>query len=246
MPADEKALTKKLAMVKFTRHRIVADESRIIYTNNNNQSVTISSEYISEKPSYFNIKKPGKVKDLRNVSGLDTEKLRRQFNAKATNKRFLSPKIYYGTVIHMLQNRRVGYPDTAWGNLHVSQYNHDKVDKKFLKFCNYIKTIRGENLTHFPRNMYIYKKKYNGYISNQTVQKGDIYLPDIYYFEIGHHVDGFVYAFPRSNYLQKFLTPKDNLSNKTTPETINLFSLNAFKLPQKTLVKTTIENYMKK
>ena len=51
--------------------------------------------------------------------------------------------------------------------------------KKFLKFYNYIKKICGENLTHFSRNMYIYKKKkHNGYISNQTVEKGDIYLPD--------------------------------------------------------------------
>ena len=119
--------------------------------------------------SCFNIKKPGQVKDLRNVSGLDREKLRLQFNVKATNKSFLSPKICYGTVIHMLQKHRVGYPDTTWGNLHVSQYYHD-TDNRFLKFYNYIKTIRGENLTHFPRNMYIYKKtkKHNDYISNQT------------------------------------------------------------------------------
>ena len=58
----------------------------------------------------------------------------------------------------MLQNQRVGYPDTTRGNIHVSQYYHDNADKIFLKFYNYIKTIRGEILTHFPRNMYIYKK----------------------------------------------------------------------------------------
>ena len=83
LSTDEKTLAKILAMVKFTRQRIVADESRIIYTNNNNQAVTISSECTSETPSYYNIKKPGQVKDLRNVSGLDREKLRRQFNVKA-------------------------------------------------------------------------------------------------------------------------------------------------------------------
>ena len=83
LSTDEKTLAKILAMVKFTRQRILADESRIIYTNNNNQAVTISSEYTSETPSHFNIKKPGQVKDLRNVSGLGREKLRRQFNVKA-------------------------------------------------------------------------------------------------------------------------------------------------------------------
>ena len=58
LSADERTFTKKLAVGKFTRHRTVVDESRIIYTNNNNQTVTISSEYTSEVPSYFNIKKP--------------------------------------------------------------------------------------------------------------------------------------------------------------------------------------------
>ena len=110
----------------------------------------------------------------------------------------------------MLQKHRVGYPDTTWGNLHVSQYYHD-TDNRFLKFYNYIKTIRGENLTHFPRNMYTYKKKHNGYISNQTVQKGDVYLPDFYYYDIGHHVAGFVlYAskkqFPFVNSQGQFIT----------------------------------------
>ena len=47
-------------------------------------------------------------------------------------------------------------------------------------------------------------------------------------------------------YTQKLLTPKDNLLNKTTPETINLFSKNIFKLPQETLVKRAIDNYIKK
>ena len=93
----------------------------------------------------------------------------------------------------MLQNHRVGYPDTTWGSLHVSQYYHDNVDKNFY---NYVKTIWGENLTHFPRSMYIYKKKHN-----QTIQKGDVYLPDFYYYDIGHHVADFVFTLPKSNHL---------------------------------------------
>ena len=57
---DEKLLTEKLAMGKFTKERFAVDESRIIYTNNNNQAANISSEYTSEIPSYFNIKKQDK------------------------------------------------------------------------------------------------------------------------------------------------------------------------------------------
>ena len=118
-------------MGKFTRHRIAVDESRIIYTNNDNQAVTIYSEYTSEMPSFFNIKKSGQVKGLKNFSGLDREKLRHQFNVKASNKWLFPPIIYYGTNIHMLQNHRIGYPDSTWGNIHVSQYYHDNADKIF-------------------------------------------------------------------------------------------------------------------
>ena len=64
LSADEKTLRKKIAMGKFTRHRIAVDESRIIYTNNDNQAVTIYSENTSEIPSFFDIKKPGQVKRL--------------------------------------------------------------------------------------------------------------------------------------------------------------------------------------
>ena len=66
--------------------------------------MTIYSENTSEIPSFFNIKKPGQVKGLRKVSGLDREKLRHQFNVKASNKWLFLPIIYYGTIIHMLQN----------------------------------------------------------------------------------------------------------------------------------------------
>ena len=100
-------------------------------------------------------------------------------------------------------------------------------------------------MTHFPRNMYVYIKN-NFFISNQAVQKGDIYLPDICYYNIGHHAAGFVIKLPKSNHLQKLLTPEDNLLSETNPEKINLFSKNIFKLPQETLVKTAIDNYIKK
>ena len=56
----------------------------------------------------------------------------------------------------------------------------------------------------------------------------------------------FVFTLQERNHFQKLLTPTDNLLNETTAETINLFSSNVFKLPQETLVKTLIENYIKK
>lgn len=158
MSADEKTLTKKLKISTLKRRKIAVDESRIIYTNIKTQVVTASSEYIVEKPLYFNAKKPGQVKDSSNVSAIDREKLRGQFNVKAASKWFLSPKIYYGRVIYMLQNQLVGYLEPTRGNLHVSQYYDGNVDKKILKFYNYIKTVHGENLIYFPRSMSVYKK----------------------------------------------------------------------------------------
>ena len=50
LSADEKILTKKIAMGKFTRHRIAVDESKIIYINNNNQAITTNN---NNQPDYF-------------------------------------------------------------------------------------------------------------------------------------------------------------------------------------------------
>ena len=52
---EGKTLTKKLAISKLTRRKIAVDESRIIYGNIKNQVVTVSSEYLAEKPLYFNM-----------------------------------------------------------------------------------------------------------------------------------------------------------------------------------------------
>ena len=89
-------------------------------------------------------------------------------------------------------------------------------------------------------------KKNNVYISNQAVPNSDVYLPDFHYYNIGHHVAGFVFTIPKGNHLQKLLTPTDNLLNEMTPERVNLFSKNIFKFPHETLVKTAINNYIKK
>ena len=72
------------------------------------------------------------------------------------------------------------------------------------------------------------------------------YLPEFYSYDLTYHVRGFIFTLTKSNDLQNFRTPKDNLINKMAPQKINLFSKNIFKLPQETLVKTAINNYIKK
>ena len=61
----QEKLTKKLTVSKLTRHIIAVDESRIIYANIKKQVDTVSSENITETPSYFNMQKPGQAKDLK-------------------------------------------------------------------------------------------------------------------------------------------------------------------------------------
>ena len=82
----KKILTKKLTMGQTTRYKISVDMSRCsTQTKRKNQVISVSSEYIKGTPNYFNINRPGQVKDLRNISALKREKLRRNFNQTATN-----------------------------------------------------------------------------------------------------------------------------------------------------------------
>ena len=117
-----------------------------------------------------------------------------------------------------------------------------------MHFWFFKKRVPSRSISHYWhifQEICIFIKKHNGYISNQNVQKGDVYLPDFYYYDIDHHVARLAFTLPKSNHLQNLLTPKDNLLNETTPET-DLFSSNVFKLPQEALVKTATENYIKK
>ena len=70
---------------------------------------------------------------------------------------FFAHNILWYSYPHV-KNRQIGYPDTTRENIHVSQYFHDNADKKSLKFYNYIKTMRGENLTYFPKTCIFIKK----------------------------------------------------------------------------------------
>ena len=98
----------------------------------------------------------------------------------------------------------------------------------------------------FPRIAYIYKKRDNKETAQVDVQREDIYLPEFYSYDLIYHVGGFIFTLPKDKHLENLLTPKDNLINETAPQKINLLSKNIFKLPQETLVKTGINNYMKK
>ena len=98
----------------------------------------------------------------------------------------------------------------------------------------------------FPRIAYIYKKMYNKETAQVDVQKEEVYLPEFYSYDLTYHVGGFIFTLPKGDHLQNLLTLKDNLINEMTPEKINLFSKNIFKISQETLVKTAIDNYIKK
>ena len=65
--------------------------------------------------------------------------------------------------------------------------------------------------------------------------------------QLGDHIGKFVFSLPNSNTLKSFLTPKDNLLNEVNSETVNLFNpKDIFKNATENLVKTAIENYIKK
>lgn len=63
---------------------------------------------------------------------------------------------------------------------------------------------------------------------------------------MGDHVEDLEFMLPSSKYLQNLWTPKDKLINETSPEVVNAISKDIFKLPQELLVRTAIENYIKK
>lgn len=127
----------------------------------------------------------------------------------------------------------------------MSKYYNDNVDKKFLKHFNFEKLVHVVNSSCFFQILFVYQKNNNLSIYNQDVHKEDICLPDFYYQNLGYHASGFVFTLPKNNHLQNLLTLWDILLNETTPERINLFSKNLFKLPQETLIKTVIDNYVK-
>ena len=75
-------------MGKTTRQKLGIDESRILLVTRNNRFVSVSCEYANNIIQYFKVR-DGEMKDLRNITGLEIEKLIRDYNQRATNKYLL-------------------------------------------------------------------------------------------------------------------------------------------------------------
>ena len=75
-------------MGKTTRQKLGIDESRILLVTRNNRFVSVSWEYANNIIQYFKVR-DGEMKDLRDITGLEREKLRRDYNQRATNKYLL-------------------------------------------------------------------------------------------------------------------------------------------------------------
>ena len=88
-------------------------------------------------------------------------------------------------------------------------------------------------------------KKDNKNTAMVYVSKEDIFLSNFYSHDLTHHVNGFVFTFLCGSHLQNLLL-KENMLSETTTKAINLFSKDSFKLSQERLVKTAINNCIKK
>lgn len=109
--------------------------SRIWYANKNNQIISISSEYISSIKKHFNVKKD-EVKDLRNLSGPERERLRRNYNGRTINKYFYSITfVKWRTVVMVMGHGKVQYVCQVVRNgakILVTKWYHERADKIFL------------------------------------------------------------------------------------------------------------------
>ena len=120
-------------MGKNTRFKITADKSRMIYVTSNDNVVSLSSEQVKEIPIYFNITKPGQVKNLRNIDSLDKETIRRNHNRKAINNLLHSTTVRTTCTVTIAHgNFKVTYLSPVFTHkIVVSKYYHDNADKIF-------------------------------------------------------------------------------------------------------------------
>ena len=120
-------------MGKNTRFKITVDESRMILATNSNNVASLSSEWVKEIPIYFNIIKPGQVKDLRNIDSLDKETIIRNHKRKVKNNLLHSATVQTtGTVIMAQGNFKVTYLGPVYAyKIVVRKYYHDNADKNF-------------------------------------------------------------------------------------------------------------------
>ena len=122
-------------MGKTTRRKLAIDASRILLVTQNNCLVSVSSEYVNNIIRYFKVC-DGKIKDLRNITGLEREKFRRDYNQRATNKYLYSTtNITRGTVKIAMGHQKVRYlikNRSKYGNfIIVGRWYHKNATEHF-------------------------------------------------------------------------------------------------------------------
>ena len=95
-------------MGKTTRQKLAIDESRILLVTQNNRFVSVSSKYVNNIIQYFKVR-DGETKDLRNITGLEREKFRRDHIQRGTNKYLYSTTKICSTIIMAMGNQKVAY-----------------------------------------------------------------------------------------------------------------------------------------
>ena len=127
----------------------------------------------------------GEIKDLRNTTGLEREKFRWDYNQRATNKYLYSTaNITRGTIMMAMGDYKVGYllrNRSRYGDfIVVGRWYHENATENFLKYFVFGRAIF-EQGAYFPKAMFIYKIKGITNITNQDLQKEDVYLPDLFF-----------------------------------------------------------------
>ena len=125
-------------------------------------------------------------------------------------------------------------------------YYHSNARTNFWgKYLNFVKKARVINSRWYKKIMYVYEKK-DSISPTDGVLPGYIYLPPAHTAGMSHHITSLEFSFPNSGHLQNLIIPRDNLLNETTPEVAAATSKEICKLSQELLIKTAIENYIKK
>ena len=252
LSANKKTLAEKISMPKDTRLKLAVDDSRMMCGHLRNGTYRLRS-ILSEYPRFiekkFNIKKPLDVINLESLASTDREKIRRDFIYVADHKIFYSTtRLFKHTVVMTHGNNEVNYSGYAFYNtIIVSKCHHQLADKNFLKYFNFKQTILVVEGTYCKKIGYVYRKKDSSDTPKALVKKEDLFVPKKLSYDLGFSVDGFKFTFLKSQGgLQELLIPSSELINKTEAETKGFASKDIFKLPQEMLVKTAIDNYIKK
>ena len=98
-----------------------------------NNVASLSSEWVKEILIYFNINKPGEVKDVRNIDSLDKETIWRDYNRKAINNLFYWTTIKTTRTVIMAHRKfKATYLGPVFAHkIVVSKYYHGNADKNF-------------------------------------------------------------------------------------------------------------------